>query len=149
MATGVGLSAYSTRTEAIPTASLDSLADDVNAIGTTQIVNTSALRYDRIVMDIYLASVDLSSVDNPALYIWLLELLDGSNYEDGGASVDPARQPDIIIPLREVSGAQRARGQCLIEPGTYLALLGNRAGAALASSGNTIYYRKFSGEINN
>lgn len=149
MATGIGFTAYSTRTIAIPTASMDALANGSNAIGTSAIVNTSALRNRYIEIDAYLASIDLSSQTTLALYVWLLELVDGTNYEDGSASISPARRPDIIIPVRAVNGAQRVRRSCLIRPGQYMALIGNRTGAALASSGNTLYYRLYSDEINN
>lgn len=149
MAIGIGLTAYSTRTEAIPTASLNSIANGANAIGTTAIDNTGALRQRYAEFDFYLASIDLSSQTSPAVYIWLLEQVDGTNYEDGSASVSPARNPDLIIPLRTVNGAQRIHGACSLKPGTFMALIGNRSGVALASSGNTLYYKKFSDEINN
>jgi len=149
MATGIGLTAYSTRTEAIPTASLNSIANAANAIGTTAIDNSGALRNRYIEFDFALASIDLSTQTSPAIYIWLLENIETTNYEDGSASVSPARNPDLIIPLRILNGAQKVRGACMLRPGTVMALIGNRSGVAFAASGNTLYYKKFSDEINN
>ena len=100
-------------------------------------------------MEVNLASVDLSGHDNPAIYIWIIRDTDGTNYEDGGASVDPARAPDAIIPVREVSGVQRVGAFGVpIPPSNFKMLIGNRCGATWASSGNTWKYRLFSEESN-
>lgn len=149
MATAIGQTAYGTRTEAIPTAALNSIASGANAIGTTAITNNSALRYRYIEFDFALASIDLSTQTSPAIYIWLLENTTGSTYEDGSASVSPARNPDLIIPLRAVNGSQVVQGACNIKPGTSMVLIGNRSGVTFASSGNALYYKLFSDEINN
>src|SRR4051812_19407209 len=37
---------------------------------------------------------------NTGVSVWLLSSQDGSNYEDGSASVTPARLPDIVFPVR-------------------------------------------------
>lgn len=148
MTTKIGFSPYSARvTNTIPTASMNSLANAANAIGTTAIDNTAATPYKYIEFDFTLASIDLSTQTSPAIYIWLLERVDGTNYEDGGASVTPARNPDIIIPLRIVSGAQIVQGACQIKPGYFLALISNRSGAAMAASGNSLNHKFFSDEI--
>lgn len=151
MATGIGWTSHSALADAIATASLNSLANNGNALGAVVIDNqSSALREFEIAFDLYLASVDLSSQTTLAVYIWLIESLDGgTTYEDGGASVSPARRPDVIIPLRAVNGAQRVRGRCTLPPGNFKVLVGNRSGAALASSGNTLQYAVYSDEINN
>lgn len=39
--------------------------------------------------------------------VWLLIKPDGTNYEDGSATVFPARLPDMVFPLRNVNAAQR------------------------------------------
>lgn len=41
-----------------------------------------------------------------AVYLWFLGSLDGTAYEDGSASVTPARPADVIFPLNAVSTAQ-------------------------------------------
>lgn len=39
-------------------------------------------------------------------YVYFLTAADGTNYEDGGTSVQPARIPDARINMRPVTGAQ-------------------------------------------
>ena len=100
-------------------------------------------------LEIYLASVDLSSQDNPAIYVYyILSDDDGSTFEDGAAAVEPARRPDVIIPLREISGTQRVMIDALFPPENFKVLYLNKTGAALAASGNTIYYSPFTTETN-
>ena len=127
---------------------LNSLANDANAITGTQVDNTTN-RKTFIDVELVLASVDLSSQTNPAIYIWFLYELDGTNQEDGAAGVNPAKAPDVIIPLREVNGAQRVIiPNTIVLPYEFDILVGNRSGAALASSGNTLKYRLHSMEDN-
>jgi hypothetical protein len=76
---------------------------------------------------------------NTALVIWFLRAPDGTNYEDGGTSVTPARLPDVVIPLRAVTTAQRVVRRVAIPPGTFKPLLKNDgSGQSLSASGNTI-----------
>lgn len=147
MATGIGQTAYESL-QTITPSGLQSLAKNSNVI-TDAINNGSALRYNYIEFELYLASIDLSTQTTLAIYIWLLEAPDGTNYEDGSASVSPARRPDCIIPLRAANAAQRVKGSCLIPPGSFTVLIGNRSGAAFAASENTFKYRRWSDEVNN
>jgi len=99
-------------------------------------------------IEIYLASIDLSSQTNPAIHVWLLARTDGTNFEDGSDSVTPARAPDKIVPLREVNGAQRVFARFLLTtPDQGKLLIKNKTGTSLASSGNTVKYRLYSQEI--
>ena len=70
--------------------------------------------------------------------IWCLSQIDGTNYEDGSASVIPARQPDVIIPVRAVSGAQRIHVIGTLPPDTWYVLLSQNTGQAWASTLNTL-----------
>ncbi len=128
---------------------LNSLANNGNKLGAA--INFAASGSDRklyLDVEVYLASVDLSAQTNPAIYIWLLARTDGTNFEDGSDSVDPARAPDKIIPLREVNGAQRVFARFLLTtPDQGKLLIENKAGAALAASGNTVKYYLYSQEI--
>jgi hypothetical protein len=127
---------------------LDSLADGSNAISSAIDFTAAGVDSKQLIDgEISLASVDLSSSVNPAIYIWVLKRTDGTNFEDGGASVDPARRPDAIVPLRAISGTQRVPFSCLTNPDQGKILFGNRAGAALASSGNTIKYYTYGDEL--
>jgi hypothetical protein len=44
---------------------------------------------------------------NTAVVMWILGRSDGTNYEDGDATNDSARAPDVVFPVRAVTGAQR------------------------------------------
>jgi hypothetical protein len=71
--------------------------------------------------------------------IWWLRSIDGSNTEDGGSSLTPARIPDLVIPFEVTTSAQRIIRRCLIPPGTFTPLLKNDgSGQSFASSGNTL-----------
>lgn len=133
--------AYSALQTALTTG-LDALADGSNVLDTAiDFSDVTHLRMQKLDLEIVLASVNLSAQTNPAIYVWLLKRTDGTNYEDGGASVDPQRPPDAVIPLREFNGAQRVSGTLFVDtPNSGKLLFGNRAGAALAATGNTLKY---------
>ena len=134
-----------TAAEAIATASLDSLADDAGVLGSDLGANDDF--YARL--EIYLASVDLSSQDNPAIYVYFIKSDDdGSTFEDASASIEPARRPDAVVPLRTVSATQRVMVDVLFPAENFKVLYWNKSGAALAASGNTIYYSPFTSETN-
>jgi hypothetical protein len=127
---------------------LNSLANDGNKLGAA--IDNSTNRDFYLDVEVYLASVDLSVQTNPAIYIYLVKSLDDTNYEDGSDSVDPAKAPTQVIALRVVNATQRrvTETPIVIPPGSFKLLIENKAGAALASSGNTVKYRKFSEESN-
>ena len=131
------------------TTELNSLADDGNKLGAA--INFTAAGVDRkpyIDIEINLASVNWSAQTNPAINIWLLCRTDGTNYEDGGDSIDPARAPDTVVALRAVSGAQRVSARFLLTtPDHGKLLIENVSGVALASSGNTVKYYTYGEEI--
>jgi len=134
---------YGTWTTAI-SSGLDSLADDGLAISSA--IDNSSDKKLFVDIEVYLASVDLSSSTNPAIYIWLIARTNGTNFEDGGSSVEPARAPDAIIPLRTGTGAmtQRVFARMLMAtPDQFKILVQNKAGAALAASGNTVKYNLY------
>ena len=145
MATERQWTAYDT-IQSYLTTELNSLADEALVLGAA-IDFTSAGNDRKLFLDVevYIASVDLSAQTNPAFYIWLLRRTDGTNFEDGGTSVTPQRMPDKIIPLREVSAVQRIQSTMLLTiPDQGKILIKNEAGAALASSGNTLKYNLYS-----
>ena len=125
---------------------LNSLADNANKLGAA--INFAASGSDRklyLDIEVYLASVDLSAETNPAIYLWLLGRTDGTNFEDGGDSTDPARQPDVIFPVIASSAAHRVFAmRVLTTPDQGKILVENQTGAALASTGNTVKYYLYS-----
>ena len=133
--------AYSALQTALTT-ELNTLADGSNVLdGAIDLSDATHSRLTKIDFEVYLGSVDLSAQTNPAIYIWLLKRTDGTNFEDGSASVDPPRPPDAVVPLREFNGVQRVSATAFVDtPDQAKILYGNRTGAALAATLNTLKY---------
>lgn len=92
-------------------------------------------------VEFVLASTDLSGQTNPAINLWMLARTDGTNFADGSDTVDPAPQPDMIIPLREFNGAQRVFSRFLrTTPDQGKILVENRTGATILSGATLKYY---------
>lgn len=125
---------------------LNTLGIDANKLGAA--IDFTTAGSDRklyLDVEVYLGSVDLSAQTNPAIYLWMLGRTDGTNFEDGSDSVDPARQPDMIIPLRVFNGVQRVFGRFLrTNPDQGKILVENHTGAALAGTLNTVKYMMYS-----
>lgn len=130
------------------TTELNALANNGNKLGAA--INFATAGADRklyLDIEVYLGSVDLSAQTNPALYLWMLRRTDGTNFEDGTDSVNPARPPDAIIPLRVFNGVQRVSVKRLLTtPDQGKILVENRSGAALAATANTVKYNLYSEE---
>jgi hypothetical protein len=76
---------------------------------------------------------------NTGVSVWFLARPDGTNFEDGSASITPARLPDAVIPVRAVTTAQRIVRRILLPWGVFSTLLKNDGtGQALAASANTL-----------
>jgi hypothetical protein len=75
---------------------------------------------------------------------------DDTNYEDGDSSITPAKAPDFIVPLRNVSTQQKVvvRGIPL-PPFKFKPLFVNTSGVALTNTDNEnrLYYRAYNDEI--
>lgn len=84
-----------------------------------------------------------------AMSLWLLESLDGTNYEDGtDGNTTPATNPDVVFPVRAVTTQQRVNRKALLSWGKFKPLLKNDGtGQALASSGNTLKIRPVSRQL--
>jgi len=76
--------------------------------------------------------------------LWILKEIDGTNFEDGSTTVDPARTEDVYIPLRtNLSTVQRVTiVNIVIPPYGFKVLLRNKSGQAMDASGNTLKYRR-------
>jgi len=63
-------------------------------------------------------------------YVYFLTAADDTNYEDGGAATQPARNPDAVINVRAVTAAQRVgyNGARLFSPSKTKILLWNATG---------------------
>jgi hypothetical protein len=82
--------------------------------------------------------------------VWFLRAVDGTTYEDGDASVTPARDSDVILPVRAVSTAQRiAQANIPLPPFKTKFLVQNKGGQAFTNTDNenVLSYRTYDDEI--
>lgn len=135
--------------QTIMSTELNSLANNTNVIssvanGSTGVItNTQGTSgydgYPRAKAELNLGAPGGTLAAGSGISVWFLKIVDGSNYEDGGSSVTPARMPDVVFPVRAVSGAQRIIMECPVPVGTFKVLVRNDGtGQTLASSGNTL-----------
>jgi hypothetical protein len=73
-----------------------------------------------------------------AAYVWFLTEVDGTHYEDGSASVIPARPAQLIIPVRAVSTTQRIIVPGYLPANSWYVLLAQNTGQTWGSSANTL-----------
>ena len=119
---------------------LNSLADEGVVLGAA--INNSSNRDMLLMVEIYLASVDLSAKTNPCVLIRLMESIDGgTSYEDND---DQAYC--ITLPIAATNAAHRRIGHIEIPPGYFKLAIVNETGAAFASSGNTFKYAPYTPE---
>lgn len=120
---------------------LNSLANNSNAVhaSSVSLTNTGYLDAEAEL----LVTFGVAPTANTPIYVWLLREIDGTNFEDGSASVTPTRPPDIIFTVRAVTTAQRIVQMVYdIPPGAIRALVRNAGtGQAFAASGNTLTVR--------
>ncbi len=94
--------------------------------------------YTRGRFELELAAPGGTLTAGTAAYIWLISTVDGTNYEDGSASVIPARLADVIIPVRAVSTTQRIMVIADLPPGNWFVVLGQNTGQTWGSTLNTL-----------
>lgn len=135
-----GWSAPSTYTSALTT-DLNALANNALSAASAAIDNT-ADRYDAIDVEIALAS--LTPTGSPVVNVWIAYSTDGTNYDDGSVS---EMQLLAVLPLSTSASAKRvSRGPFLLRPLKFKLYAENKAGPALAASGNVLSYRMYKGE---
>ena len=85
----------------------------------------------------------------PYLEVFLVESVDGTNFEDGDASTRPARPASFVVPVRTVATQQRiAASGVPIPPAKFKVLVVNKTGQALTNtnSENGLSMRTYSPE---
>jgi len=131
---------------------VNSLADDTtDDDGQTAINNESDLA-THMDIEIELGSVDLSASTAPAIWVYLIESVDGGtdfdDYTDATATEGLMPRFDklcAIIEVREGSGAETKtaiKSMIPIPPARFKLVVRNKCGAALGST-NTLYYRTY------
>lgn len=132
----------------LETTDLNSLANSTSEstgkVLCDEIDNTSNLHF-YMMLELVLASITSGS-GAPYVGLWLLIPADGSTYETGTTSIDPAKPQHVIFPLKaSYTGAQTVVIDGIpIPPSKFKFLLQNKAGIAFASSGNTLKYKTYS-----
>lgn len=121
---------------------LNSLADSTNALASAAYNNTQGGGggdgYAEGLLEL-VVTFGTSPATTGAVSVWFLAQPDGTNYEDGGSSVTPARVPDLQFPLRAVTTGQRITRRTLLPPGNFKPLVRNDStGQSFAGSGNTL-----------
>lgn len=128
------------------TIELNSLADGTNVLGTAiSPSGFTAPNANALVMAVEIVLASYTPGSTPYLLLWRLDSVDGTNYPDGGASVSPAAgTPVWTRGIQTGTGAKRVVIPPFIIPSMpFKLLIGNRTGAALAASGNTLKYTVF------
>lgn len=121
---------------------LNSLANNSNVLSGAITLSTGEPGYRFGEWELYIASSAAAMTANTAFVGWIVQALDGTNDEDGGTSVTPARTPDLIFAVRAVSTAQRLTWTSELPTGSFKVLLRNDGtNQAIASSGNTLKVR--------
>lgn len=129
------------------TTELNSLADGSYTNASSAIDNETDL-YKFIDFEVVLAS--LTPTGSPYVSIYAVYSLDGTNYADGGGATAP-RNTSLLATLdtSTSTGAKRlvTSGPILLSPFKFKLIALNKCGVSLASSGNTLKYRRFNGQV--
>lgn len=131
---------YGSLTTALST-ELNSLADDANAISAAWDNETDGWIFADVEFSI--GDTGYAIGTDPKIYLYLLESMDGTNYEDGNASIDPPETNLVgVFNLRpSVTSAQRhSLKRIHLVPRKYKWLVINRVGQALSSTDNQLKF---------
>lgn len=133
------------------TTDLNGIADENIQVGAAINNETNLCTYMDV--EVKLASLDLSAQSNCAIYIYLLESVDGGTDFDTNtdntateALMPPADKICAILGIRPGSGAEAkvaVKSVIPIPPGRFKLGFRNKTGASLAASGNTLSYRTY------
>ena len=127
------------------TTDLNSLANGSYSAASAAIDNETDL-YTHLDLEVYLGS--LTPTGTPTVSAYLVPSVDGTNYTDGGGATAPPIETLIaVLSLSTSTGAKyRSATNIPIPPLKFKLILLNSSGVALASSGNTLKYRRHNGQ---
>lgn len=127
--------AYEAEANALTT-EMDALADGAESAVGTEIDNASGLF---TFMDLNIVLASLNPTAGAFIIIRVVTAIDGTNYPDGDAS------PIYTAQVATGSAAKRIEmRQISIPPGKFKLQLTNETNVALAATGNTVKYRRYS-----
>jgi hypothetical protein len=76
---------------------------------------------------------------NTGIAVWFLRAIDGTNFEDGSATVTPGRGPDVVLSVTAGQAATRSARRCVLPAGPFNVLAKNDGtGQALTATGHTL-----------
>jgi hypothetical protein len=123
------------------TTGLNSLADGSFSAASSNITNSSDL-YELMALEVNLAA--LSPATGAYIDIWIQYAIDNTNYATSGKPLITSALLTTFNLDTTASTAQRLyRGGLPIWPHNFNLVLRNKAGVALASSGNTLKYSRY------
>lgn len=122
------------------------LSTELNSMASSSSTNVLGSEITLTSADNYEAEIELvcgsasNMTVNTMVCVWFLRAPDGTNYEDGGTSVTPLRNPDTFFTVRAAT-SQRISKRCKIPPGAFKVLIQQQTGQTWSSSGNTLKIR--------
>jgi hypothetical protein len=136
MTTTFKWAAWASRSTGLTT-ELNSLANGAYSAAGSAFDNTTNLD-EWAAAEIALAS--LNPTAGAYLQLFLVQSLDGTNYEDAASSTNPGYHQSIaVVSLTTGAAAKKIdTAPFRIPPGKFKLVLLNKAGVALAASGNTV-----------
>lgn len=141
-------SAYgSTKTAVNAASEFKNIANAAGAITASAIDNTAG--YPLADLEL-LFNVGTAASAGAYAEFWFIIALDGSTYEDGSATVFPARQADVVVPLRAVSGSQTATVKRITWPqGLFKTVFRNQSGQTTTNTDSLtmLYYRAYTPDL--
>lgn len=121
------------------TTELNSLANAALCTASSAIDNETDL-YQYLEVELVLAS--LTPTGTPYCTLYLVTSVDGTNYED--VTTSASHLVVAVLPMSTAVAAKRINAaNILIPPCKFKLVIQNNAGPSLASSGNTLKYRRF------
>lgn len=126
---------YSDKTSRTVGISGSSINNGAGSLGSEIDFSVSGARETAIDFELVITHGTAPAANSPWL-VYLLTAADGTNYEDGGSSTQPARTPDGILNVRAVTSAQRVscNGVRLRTPSKTKILLWNATGQNATSA---------------
>lgn len=92
-------------------------------------------------LELYLDGFASAVTASTGFSLWMLAMQDGTNAEDGSASVTPAKAPSQVFPLRPVSTAQKVNRPLRLPWGKFTPLI-KSDGTGQTLNNNTNSYLK-------
>lgn len=123
---------------------LNSMANNALVLGSAfnNTIGQTGDGYTLCDVELYFPSMGGTPTANTGFTLWMLGTQDGTNYEDGDASVTPAKLPSCVFPIRAVATAQRIIRRVSLAWGLWKPLLKNDGtGQSLAATLNTLKIR--------